>query len=90
MNGSFECACMSGYELQINGIICEGKIARCHEIFESRLFSFADIDECLIAAITNTDLCQDDVNAQCVNLVGSYECVCVPGFERVNGTCQCE
>ena len=38
----------------------------------------------------STDLCQDDENSQCVNLVGSYECVCAPGYERVNGTCQCE
>ncbi len=34
----------------------------------------ADIDECA----QGTDGC--DINAQCVNLVGSYQCVCNPGY----------
>ena len=52
--------------------------------------SFSDIDDCLVAALMNTDLCENDENTQCVNLDGSYECICAPGFDRENGTCQRE
>ena len=41
-------------------------------------FSNTDVDEC-----TNENIC--DVNAQCVNTEGSYECVCNPGYSG-NGT----
>ena len=83
---------MSGYQLQVNGVTCEGEGIEL--IFRSNWrYAFhlhADIDDCLVAALLSTDLCQEDANAKCINLVGSYECVCVPGFERVNGTCQCK
>lgn len=52
--------------------------------------SFSDIDDCLVAALMNTDLCENDENTQCVNLDGSYKCICAPGFDRENGTCQRE
>ena len=53
-------------------------------------FSLSDIDDCLAAALMNTDLCESDANTQCVNLDGSYDCTCAFGFERVNGTCLCK
>lgn len=49
---------------------------------------FSDIDECFEAALMSTDLCADDRNTQCMNLEGSYECTCVSGYSRENGTCQ--
>ena len=52
--------------------------------------SLSDIDECLVAALSSTDLCISDTNSLCVNKDGSYECICAPGFERENGTCQCQ
>ena len=55
-----------------------------------KLLSLSDIDDCLAAALMNSDLCENDTNTQCVNLDGSYECVCAFGFERVNGTCLCK
>ena len=54
---------------------------------ELMLWSHADVDECLEAALRATDLCADDANSQCVNTEGSFVCVCVPGYEEVNGTC---
>ena len=51
------------------------------------LFVFTDIDECLEAALNAVDLCVDDQNTQCSNTEGSFECICVPGFARENGTC---
>ena len=47
---------------------------------------FKDIDECLEAALKSENLC--DINAQCINKDGSFECPCVPGYEVVNDTCQ--
>ena len=62
----------------------------CDTEFEnpSSLFVFeTDIDECLEAALNAVDLCVDDQNTQCSNREGSFECICVPGFARENGTC---
>ena len=41
----------------------------------------ADIEECSLG----TDNC--DSNAICVNTVGSFECVCLPGFTGDGVTC---
>ena len=47
-----------------------------------------DIDECFVAAVEGTDLCENETNSRCVNSEGSFDCVCVPGYTVVNGTCQ--
>ena len=41
----------------------------------------ADIDECSLGS----DSC--DINAVCTNTVGSFECVCLPGFTGDGVTC---
>lgn len=51
-------------------------------------FIFQDINECLDAALNAVDLCAEDPNTQCLNAEGSFQCICVPGFVRENGTCQ--
>ena len=43
--------------------------------------SLIDIDECL----EMTDNCSK--NADCMNTVGSFECVCKPGFTGDGVTC---
>lgn len=50
-------------------------------------YAHIDVDECLEAALSAMDLCEDDKNSQCLNTEGSHMCVCVPGYERVNETC---
>lgn len=52
-----------------------------------KYFIILDIDECLEAAIAAKDLCESDKNSQCLNTEGSFECVCVPGYEKLNETC---
>ena len=44
-------------------------------------FNFADLEECA----TNTHNC--DVNADCVNTVGSYSCKCRAGYTGDGQTC---
>ena len=45
-------------------------------IFKSHV---TDIDEC----IAKTDNC--DNNTECTNTLGSYDCICKPGFVDVDG-----
>ena len=45
------------------------------------LFFFSDIDECS----ANVGLC--DFNASCINTLGSYKCLCHPGFTGDGQNC---
>lgn len=49
-----------------------------------------DTNECFLAALTSIDVCENDENAECVNTAGFYNCSCVPGYERINGSCHSE
>ena len=49
-------------------------------------YFYTDIDECLEAVANQRDICP--ANTACVNTIGSFQCVCVPGYELVDGTCQ--
>ena len=40
--------------------------------------NFKDIDECI----------ENKCNGACINLPGSYQCICDPGYELRNGRCQ--
>ena len=33
------------------------------------------------------DVCENEMNSQCVNSEGSFVCVCVPGYVVINGSC---
>ncbi|KAM7538217.1 hypothetical protein Aperf_G00000076045 [Anoplocephala perfoliata] len=94
--GSYECQCEAGYELQPDGYSCRspgsvtekpksdcqtglncfyGRCARgkcvCRQGFEGEMCD-RDIDECA----RTTHGCQQ----RCVNLPGSYQCHCDPGY----------
>ena len=45
------------------------------------LYLFSDVDECTL----NTDNC--DINAECTNTVGSFECDCNDGYAGTGVTC---
>ena len=49
---------------------------------------FPDIDECFQAAMIALSICENDINTQCVNTEGSFNCTCVPGYHRINGICE--
>ena len=54
--------------------------------YSDDIILISDIDEC--SQTTDEELC--GVNRQCMNTVGSYECVCATGYVLVNGTCEGE
>ena len=59
-----------------------------HNCEHQSLSHSIDIDECLEAAISSIDLCEDVENSQCVNVIGSYNCSCVSGYEMISGLCE--
>lgn len=46
-----------------------------------------DIDECLDAALENSVICSQP-NTQCLNTYGSFDCICVNGYELKDGECE--
>jgi hypothetical protein len=48
-----------------------------------------DIDECRLAALASSVICTR-ANTRCLNRDGSFECVCVAGYEPVDGECERE
>ena len=55
----------------------------CNKLFNSAKISFrADTDECFL----NTHDCSSD--ADCSNVIGSFQCACKPGFTGDGKTCR--
>ena len=78
--GSFICTCGSGYQLDENGMNCDGEIQTAFEQQLNDIDSVcavyhADINEC-----ESDDSNNCDENAQCTNTVGTYICSCNPGY----------
>ena len=72
-DGSFMCACNSGFTGIGTNDTCEGNQFRVRKccVFYCVLWSL-DIDECAMSPC--------DGNAMCLNEIGSFECSCSPGY----------
>ncbi len=46
---------------------------------------FVDVNECVEAALADTDICHSSMT--CINLVGGYDCECPGGTLLRNGAC---
>ena len=79
--GSFECTCLPGY--QGDGRVCRGQLVCFHFVREESIqyINSTEIDECA----SDTDNC--DINADCINTGGSFECVCRTGYEGNGQVC---
>ena len=80
--GSFECTCLLGY--QGDGRDCAGRNTdlKCeaYVIMYVHIHS-ADIDECA------SDRANCDVNADCINTRGSFQCICRSGYQGSGQVC---
>lgn len=90
--GSFLCECNDGYELTPDGRLCAGKHALGYfaHLLEADLqhlpsgvlvFDSSDINECAV----NPSTCGAGT---CLNLDGSYRCICPPGYYLHEETCE--
>ena len=75
--GSFFCICRAGY--MGDGTTCTGTHPTNIFFQKTYFYQCADIDECA----QGTDNCAP--NVECMNVQGSFKCVCREGFEG-NGT----
>ncbi|XP_051500346.1 thrombomodulin [Myxocyprinus asiaticus] len=99
---SYTCRCPDGYTIDANNVTCTKQddpcllacehtcsrvgdtfVCICRQGFEldGDMKSCKDINDCI-----DESVCQGP-NEECVNQIGSFECRCKPGFERVNGFC---
>ena len=83
-NGSYRCSCRNGYALENDNRTCRGN-NYSFSLSDCFILSILDVNECMLAALNGSSLCS--ANSECVNTHGSYECVCVPGYELTNGIC---
>ena len=58
----------------------------CIDPDDNLILTYTDVDECLEAVANQRDICP--ANTVCINTIGSFQCVCVPGYELVDGTCR--
>ena len=82
--GSYECHCIIGYELIPDGKSCQGdndndkneNVDDDDEDDNDDDFN-ADENEC----IKEKDTC-NKATSECLNVIGSYECLCQVGYEK--------
>ena len=56
---------------------------RCADYGNYVICPIIDVDECLL----RTDTCGNRSTANCTNTIGSYRCMCLPGYTGEEGNC---
>lgn len=54
-------------------------VFECNYLWQSNWHLFLDVDECLV---------EGSCSHQCINIPGSFECVCQEEYQLINGTCK--
>lgn len=72
--GGYKCECHHGYALNVLALDYSSNFISSNE---SISFRCDDIDECSSDCLNNCDPATTD----CINVPGSYQCLCKPGFE---------
>ena len=75
-NGSYVCACRTGYRLIADGYTCIGRLDKLFILMHNRFTKISDVDEC------SEELHR--CHQTCHNSVGSYACSCDSGY-RLDG-----
>lgn len=80
---SYECVCQDGYHNQSG--VCQGRLKSddTKQVVLAFLY-IVDINECN----STSEICGS--NAECVNVDGSYNCVCYPGYEHRSSEFLCD
>ena len=55
-----------------------------------KILNILDFNECDTGATEGVDPCGTDGEAECMNSVGGFQCVCPPGWKTVDGGKRCE
>lgn len=86
--GSYKCSCDIGFQLNEDGLQCDGQIVLTvlHMypliiVFTFYFLFFTDVDECY----ERIDGCQQE----CVNTNGSYVCACRTGYRLTSDRYSC-
>ena len=88
--GSYECSCKPGFHG--NGVDCNGNY-----ILQSRMFTHKYIGSSTMSSLHKTETnecsldeendCHTFANSVCHNTIGSYECLCKPGYRWKDFNC---
>uniref|UniRef100_H2QRF2 Fibrillin-2 n=1 Tax=Pan troglodytes TaxID=9598 RepID=H2QRF2_PANTR len=90
--GSFRCECPTGFSYNDLLLVCEGNLSKVCPLSSIIWYTYIAFRWFLIFTISSTifqdngdNLCQRNRhpcgNGTCKNTVGSYNCLCYPGFE---------
>ena len=82
--GSYKCACKSGYQLAPDGYSCE-------DIDECIYFQNSNLKSKYHQSANETEMSEKQVcYFKCINLPGSFRCICPPGYESLSGGQACK
>ena len=87
--GSYECSCDIGFQLNKDGLQCDGQI---YSVDSVTYVSFNNSIHFLFLFFTDVDECYERIDGcqqECVNTNGSYVCTCRTGYRLTSDRYSC-